>query len=848
MAFEHLPFKLTIQGDYRSPYGKDGRRVIIPKGIRTVQNEENRAQHGGFLSQRVSQLKDDWSSEIANRIETGMPDIPDAIPLFLQIDPNVFQPEQLRGFGIEIISEEEDGFLIGASADIELKTLQEKIQKFINEQGQKNTAQLWDIVTGKNWRIDRILSKPLLKKWDSIEDSELITLDVAIACFIHISDFPPEKEGESEKKRLNRIKKWEAKKREADILWDETAMKRQNEIENFVLAYNGIPPSGYVNSADSFSCRLSISGKGLKDFVLNYPYVFEVDEYDDLKQELSEGELNDDGFELEIQEPDEDAATVCVIDSGIQENHRLIAPSIKSAHSLSYVPVEATVTSDQVLRGGHGTRVSGAVLYPKEIPDQGTVRLAAWIQNARVLDSENKLDRKLFPAELVKEIVQDFHETYGTRIFNMSIASKKGYRQPHMSKWAESIDRRTWENDVLFILAAGNIESLRSKVGMPPGIIDYLESGKNYPEYLLEYPSRIADPAHSQLSLSVGSICHDEFEDDDVCSFGKNGFPSSFSRTGLGIWGTIKPEVVEFGGDWIYEKADYRNLSQRPNTSIDLVRSTLHGGPSKAKDGIGTSFAAPKVASIAAELQRLFPEESTLLYKTLIIQSARWPDRIFKDNVPRLNFLRLYGYGLPNLERATGNNDWRVTLVNSGSLAPKKADIYEVQIPKSLRRQGDRFDILIEVTLVFKAEPRRTRAGFRSYMSGWLDWHSSKLGEGHDVFRERMLDEISLDSEFETNEEATSDTQSIPWVIQQRKNSGIPEVRLNHSASQKDWAILKSHALSESFCLAVVGHKGWDKDLRNEIPYSIAVSFEALNLDIEIYEEIRIHNEVEVRV
>ena len=33
---------------------------------------------------------------------------------------------------------------------------------------------------------------------------------------------------------------------------------------------------------DSFTVRLKISGKGLKDFVLNYPYVFEVVEPEDI--------------------------------------------------------------------------------------------------------------------------------------------------------------------------------------------------------------------------------------------------------------------------------------------------------------------------------------------------------------------------------------------------------------------------------------------------------------------------------------------------------------------------------------------------------------------------------------
>ena len=34
--------------------------------------------------------------------------------------------------------------------------------------------------------------------------------------------------------------------------------------------------------------------------------------------------------------------------------------------------------------GGHGTRVAGAVLYPREVPKVGTAKAVAWLQNARI--------------------------------------------------------------------------------------------------------------------------------------------------------------------------------------------------------------------------------------------------------------------------------------------------------------------------------------------------------------------------------------------------------------------------------------------------------------------------------
>jgi subtilisin family serine protease len=63
-----------------------------------------------------------------------------------------------------------------------------------------------------------------------------------------------------------------------------------------------------------------------------------------------------------------------------------------------------------------------------------------------------------------------------------------------------------------------------------------------------------------------------------------------------------------------------------------------------SRDDVGTSFAAPKVSHIAAILQSLFPERSALLYRALIVQSARWPSWAEADPDSD-KVLRLIGYG-----------------------------------------------------------------------------------------------------------------------------------------------------------------------------------------------------------
>src|SRR5262249_4707392 len=145
-----------------------------------------------------------------------------------------------------------------------------------------------------------------------------------------------------------------------------------------------------------------------------------------------------------------------------------------------------------------------------------------------------------------------------TRLFNQSINTAAPCRTRHMSAWAAEIDALTEKHDLLFIQSAGNLYA-----SAPPpfcGVREHLEAGRNYPDYLNEDASRVANPAQSLHALTVGSVAYAMFEDTGWRSLAPDAtHPSAFSRSGFGIWGVIKPEVVEFGGD------NLRTLSMPPD-------------------------------------------------------------------------------------------------------------------------------------------------------------------------------------------------------------------------------------------------------------------------------------------
>ena len=598
----------------------------------------------------------------------------------------------------------------------------------------------------------------------------------------------------------------------------------------------------------------------MRDFVLNYPYVFEVVEPEDiaLPQNLGQPGAQAQPAVAPIA-PDADAPAVCVIDSGIQEGHLLLQPAIDQTSSHCFLPGKtATDVGDFVAGGGHGTRVAGAVLYGEEVAKAGTPKLPFWIQNARVLDDNNRMPDEVFPAEAMRTAVERYH--FGprtTRIFNHSINAYGYCRLRYMSSWAAEIDALLNELDVLVIQSAGNI---RPTGPMPyPGVKDHLDAGRTYPEYLYEPAARVANPGQSLQALTVGSIAYDAFEAGNWRSFATEpDLPSAFSRSGPGIWNVIKPEVVEYGGDFIRtnnQPTDVQGGGGIPAACPELVRSTMFPpGPAADRDATGTSFATPKVARIAAQLQRLLPAEPTLLYRALLVQSAQWPAwaegvlsqlRAPNNQQTRatrkqlLNkasqIIRCIGFGIPDEARATVNTDHRTTFITSAEtpIHAGECHIYQVPIPAALRQQADEYDIRIDVTLSYVAQPRRTRRNLRRYLSTWADWVTSRLGEGLDDFRVRAM-------KYEENEGEPLPGSTLPWTLHESSTWGlIRSTRRNSGTVQKDWAIVRSNTLPDHFCIAVRGHQGWSHDPDTTARYALAVTIEIVGQEISIYDSLR---------
>ncbi|MBI3652111.1 MAG: S8 family peptidase [Acidobacteria bacterium] len=812
-----------------------------------------------------------WKKRKAERQKENLPVIPQGIPILLQIDPSLELDALREKFAFEIVAEQEEGYVIVASEDIELALFQKMLEGFaVQVHGSATIAKVHKLLDDPDQadRLSRILSVNLWAEWPGIKDEQLYCVDMGIACAgtVDIPTHPKKRKSESDADWAKRELDWSQARSDAYDLWDNIKFQRENEIAQFVQTYHGeilhsidgIEVDAFL--PDSFTIRLKISGKGLRDLILNYPYIFEVVEPEDidLPQRVDNVGVQP-TLTIEPTAPEAQAPAVCVIDSGIQEGHFLIQPAIDQATSHCFLPATmSTDVGDYVAPAGHGTRVAGAVLYGEVIPKDGSPQLLFWIQNARVLNEQNQMPEEIFPPLVMRAAIERFHlGPRNTRIFNHSINANVFCRTRYMSAWAAEIDALCNAYDVLIVQSAGNLPLEGSSPYL--GIKEHLAAERGYPKYLYEPSTRIANPGQSLQALTVGSVAYGNFENGDWHTFARDrGHPSAFSRSGPSIWNVIKPEVVEYGGDAV------RTNNLPPDVNVggmiaascpELVRSTMFPpGPPFERDQSGTSFAAPKVARIAAQLQQLLPDEPALLYRALIVQSARWPTwaerrlialrypssqhdqqrrQELMDEVSRI--IRCIGYGIPDEARATTNTDYRTTFITSAETAIQAGEchIYQVPIPAPLRQQADDFDIRIDVTLSYVAQPRRTRRYLRRYLSTWLDWKSSKLREGIKDFHARAIKD-------EENDAEPLPGSVLPWTLHESSSAGlIRTTKRNSGTVQKDWAVVKSNSLPDHFCIAVVGHQGWSRDPDSAARYALAVTFEILGQEIPIYEPLR---------
>ena len=363
----------------------------------------------------------------------------------------------------------------------------------------------------------------------------------------------------------------------------------------------------------------------------------------------------------------ENDVLIGVIDGGISDSNPFVKPFIESREE--HIP-------EIYQNHSHGTFIASTILYGNHLNGLGTspqkgfklIDIVA-IPNGDVRRGPVDTIDDCELMEIITETMEKYAPT--VKIWNLSLGIPDLVCDYKMSTLGIFLDQIQDIYKVQFFVSAGNLPSSSPRKWPPQPSVEGLD--------------RIISPADSIRALTTGSIALNE----NSSSIVRKNEPSPFSRRGPGANYTTRPEMVDYGG----------NLAYEPRFQIGLGVKGLDP-KGKIVEGLGTSYANPRVLQKFATVYSDMVERDLLLTKALLIHSSRmWSRHLYDRNPENIHY---YGFGMPALQsnqvlRCSSNE---ATLVFKYSIAKSShIEMIDFPYPPSLIRDGKCFGE-IAMTLV----------------------------------------------------------------------------------------------------------------------------------------------------
>lgn len=558
---------------------------------------------------------------------------------------------------------------------------------------------------------------------------------------------------------------------------------------------------------------------------------------------------------------DENAPLATVLDSGVFTGNPLLENVVVAEEEFD--TTENTTTD----MNGHGTAVAGIVVYGDfdACLSSRVFKPLVRICNGKIMHNESGFygnapcfpeDKR--PEQIVKEAIEYFNKEYGCRIFNLSAGdSDHVYTGGRQLAWAEMLDQLSKQLDIVIVISAGNVSN--------PQINDFLSRDELMEKCRdqLFYPEhRLIDPATSALSVTVGSITR--FDEPEATpnragriSVGKKNYLSVFTRIGKGVNRAIKPEFVDYGGNYGVHQIS-RGNTKWITTDRKLAEPTLHNGNDHIFKGYcGTSFSAPHVTHIAARIERALEAQiknapSANLIRAVLANSARCTPEMIKwaeeskdplytgkTNPKQERRLRLMGFGKVD-DSLLYSSDNDVTLIAEDRLELRSFHLYKIPVPEEFLKV--KAEKSISISLSYNPITRMSR---KDYLTNNL-WF--------EVFRK--IDENTLlqyKAKKASDQDEDEDLSNLPDSNKADFSPGYTEI-MKGTLQQRVWQkgprggkdLLWDE--NEPYIYVLVTGKERFKYAEQEVPqdYALAITFSYTGKDdIKLYNSIK--NNVRIR-
>lgn len=242
------------------------------------------------------------------------------------------------------------------------------------------------------------------------------------------------------------------------------------------------------------------------------------------------------------------------------------------------------------------------------------------------------------------------------RVVNISLGTNLPVVDGSVSLIAQLLDKHARDRDLLIVTTAGNIRDLRLV--------------SSFPDALMSPQCRIDSPGDSLLAVTVGSVA--KHVEDGALS--RQNELSAFSRRGPGPLGGVKPDVVAHGGNCLRDGSTSARIA---------THGLLPEGQAWACD-YGTSFAAPLVSGMAAQLFDYHTNASANLIRALLLHFTRPVVSPALSIQPE----NLVGLGEPSLEAALHPVPHAATFLYAGDLTASSFTYLPFLVPDCLAPSG----------------------------------------------------------------------------------------------------------------------------------------------------------------
>lgn len=543
-----------------------------------------------------------------------------------------------------------------------------------------------------------------------------------------------------------------------------------------------------------------------------------------------------------IDHPDDTESSICILDTGINNGHPLIAPFLSDDDCQTVDPSWGSHDHDR-----HGTLMAGTALYGDLTPlleSRDAVTIRHVLESVKILPHDGKNEPNLWGYITAQGVSRaEIQAPDRKRSFCLAVTATDTRDRGRPSSWSGEIDQLSakWNEQKLFIISGGN--SLHT--------MSIKDAANNYPD--IQVTESIHDPAQSWNALTVGAVTDlTTITDPNLTDYqpvAESQTLSPFSTTSS-TWEEnkwpIKPELVLEGGNLAIDDTGF--VTECDDLS---VLSTTHQPDSQGYfyPFNMTSAATAQLAQMAGTIRAEYPEYWEETIRALLVHSANWPEPLknqFVSGDAKSDYktlLSICGYGVPDLDRALYSARNTLTLIaqaelqpydkQSGRLRTKDMHFYDLPWPVDvLRSLTDDVQLEMKVTLSYFVEPGPGEIGWKDryrYASHVLRFDVNNAGESKEEFIKR----INKAAREEDEELTSTQSASGHWILGSN-------ARDRGSIHSDTWQGTAAELAASNF-ISIMPKIGWWRERSHlnqwhrRTRYSLIVSIETESTEVDVY-------------